>query len=138
MQRIGKLALWVVGGVLVVFAAGWMWGMSGKSELSARASRAESRADVLQARSYILQARVDLYNVNFGDASRNLEASKPALDRLTARLKADGAEDLAGRAGEALNHVGQAQQLAGKLDQAANTSAAAAIEALDKLPMTAP
>ena len=138
MQRIAKLALWIAGGVVVVLVAGWMWGASGKAELSARSTRAESRADVFEARADILQARVDLYNVNFGEASRNLEASKAALGRVIARLTAEGVEEPAARAREAMNHIGEAQQLAGKLDQAANTSAAAAVEALNTLPLAAP
>ena len=134
MKRIAKLALWIGGGVLVTLAAGWLWGVSGKSDLIAKLNHAESRADVLSARAGVLQARVDLYNVNFGDASRSLEAAKPPLERARARFRQSGADDLAGRTEEALNHIGQAQRLAGKLDPAANSSAAAAIEALDKLP----
>lgn len=134
MKRMAKLALWIGGGVLAALAAGWLWGSSGKSDLVATLDHAESRADVLSARVGVLQARVDLYNVNFGNASRSLEAAKPSLERARARFKQSGADDLTGWAEEALNHIGQAQQLAGKLDPAANTSAAAAIEALDKLP----
>ncbi len=136
MARWFKLILWCVGGALAAVAVGWFWGASGKAELKARAQSAELKADVLGARSHLLQARVDLYNVNFGDASRHMEAAKASLATVTAKWRETGSSDAADKTAAVIARVDEAQQLAGKLDTAANTRAGTAITLLDAVPLT--
>ena len=78
----------------------------------------------------MLEARVSLYNVNFGDASRHFEDAKAPLRRVRERYQNVGKNAAAGSIAAALEHVEEGQRLAGKLDQAANTKANDALEAI--------
>jgi multidrug resistance efflux pump len=77
---------------------------------------------------------VSLFEVNFGDASRSLENAK--ADLVTAAEALDGLrlKDEAAAAREVAARVDEAQQLAGRLDQAANTRLAEAVRLLPKMP----
>ena len=138
MGRWIKSVLWIGVGAIAALAAGWLWGASGKSDLRTRLQSTELKAELLEARSHLLQARVDLYNVNFGDASRNMEASKASLKAALAEWQELGASDAAAKATEALARIEEAQQLAGKLDPGANTRTASAVTLLDAIPLTSP
>jgi hypothetical protein len=67
--RIG-LALLVAGG------AGWVLGASGRSNSDRALQVAELRAELLEGRAALLDARLDIYSINFGDASRHLDAAR--------------------------------------------------------------
>jgi len=128
-----KLALWVLVAILVALAGGWIWGASGRRDLDRRLRETELRYQLAEARRLMLQARVDLYNVNFGDASRHLEAAKVPLRGAIARLgDLDRTQDTAG-ASEALARVEEAQRLAGGLDQTANARVAEGLKALEEI-----
>ncbi len=68
--------------------------------------------------------------MNFGDASRRMENAKDPLRRMRQRYADDGKTDAARSIGAAVEHVEEAQRLAGKLDQAANSKAGEALEAI--------
>ena len=78
----------------------------------------------------LLEARVSLCNVNFGDASKHFEEAKPALRRVRERFQNIGKNAAAGDIAAALEHIEEGQRLAGKLDQAANSKANDALEAI--------
>jgi len=63
---------------------------------------------------------VNIYSVNFGDASRNLEYSKPSLTTARGLLEKAGRRDLVDKIDAALRSTHEAQQLASKLSQDAN------------------
>jgi hypothetical protein len=128
-----KLVLGVSLGLLVALGAGWLWGSSGRWDADRAVQAAELRSDLLEARSLALAARVDLYNVNFGDASRHLEDAKGLLRHAAERLKNAGRPDDAKRLDPALTRMDEAQQLAGKLDQGANSRAADAAKTIDEV-----
>ena len=133
-----KLVLAVFVGLLVAIGAGWLWGASGRWDMNREVQAAELRSDLFEARSSVLAARVDLYNVNFGDASRHLEDAKGPLGHATARLKSAGRTDDVTRLDAALARIDEAQQLAGRLDQGANSRAADAVKAIDDVLGTGP
>ncbi|HXH05748.1 MAG TPA: hypothetical protein VNI83_04070, partial [Vicinamibacterales bacterium] len=87
--------------------------------------------EIARARGHLLEARVAIYNVNFGDAQRQLELAKRPLERALRTLRDQGRTEEAASVETALRQTGEAQQLAGKLDQAANTRAAEALRALE-------
>ena len=109
---------------------GYVWGSSGRRAIQTTLDSAQQHLDVAEARTALLESRVSLYNVNFGDASRRFEEAKAPLRRIQKRFADDGNDDGARRIAAALEHVNEAQRLAGKLDQAANSKAGEALEAI--------
>ncbi len=126
-----KLALWILLAIVVAIGGGYAWGAGGRREVQRTATAMELRADLAEARGHILEARVALYNLNFGDASRHLENAKRPLEQLKARLRDQSRDDLGGNVDTALVKVNEAQRLANKLDQSANSRAGEALTALE-------
>ena len=110
--------------MMVALGAGWLWGSSGRWDADRIIRTAQLRSDLFEARSSVLGARVDLYNLNFGNASRQFEDAKGLLRRATERLKSAGREEDAKRLDSALAGIEEAQKMAGRLDQGANSRAA--------------
>jgi hypothetical protein len=129
-----KTRLFLSSLLVVLFAVlgGWTWGHSGRSALQASLDAAELRLDLAQARAGLLDAGVDVFEMNFGNASRACEAARGPLKDAISRLKAAGRDALARRAGGSLPALREAQQLAGRVDQSANANAAGALKALDE------
>jgi len=125
-----KLALAAIIALIVAAGIGYAMGGSGRFTLQTALDEARERLDVAEARGQLLEARVSLYNVNFGDASRHFEESKAPLRRLRDRFQRLGKNAAASSIGAAMAHVEEGQRLAGKLDQAANSKANDALEAI--------
>ena len=115
---------------VVTLGVGYAMGGSGRFTLQNALDETRGRLDVADARVHLLEARVSLYNVNFGDASRHFEEAKPPLRRVRERFQNIGKNAAAGSIAAALEHIEEGQRLAGKLDQAANTKANDALEAI--------
>ncbi len=125
-----KLTLAVGVALLVALGLGWAWGASGRSEINRALGTAELRDSLLEGRAAVLEARLDVYSVNFGTASRHLEAARSALRDADARLTGLGREENAKRVKTALTRIDEAQRLAGQLNQDANSVAADAAKTL--------
>ena len=130
MQRIGKLLLIGLVTAIVLVGLGYAWGASGRRALQTAVDDTHQQLDVADARGQLLDARVALYNMNFGDASRRFEEAKVPLRRIRQRYVDGGQDDAARSLAAALERVDEAQRLAGKLDQASNSKAGEALEAL--------
>ena len=130
----GRLLLTGFVALLVVFGLGYAWGASGRSAAESALVDTQRQIDLAEARGRLLEARVSLYNLNFGDASRSLEDAKTPLRRLRERYDDDDRRDAVKAIDAALQHVDEAQRLAGKLDQGANSRTNDAIETLKGLP----
>ena len=130
MMTRGKAALSIVAALVVALGLGYAWGSSGRYSIQSALEESGQQLDLAEARGRILDARVNLYNVNFGDASRNLEEAKAPLRRVRERYQEQGLSDSAGSIDAAIRHVDEAQRLAGSLDQASNTRAGQALEAI--------
>jgi hypothetical protein len=126
----GRLALTAVVALLVTLGFGYLWGSSGRYPLQNALEEARAHLDLAEARGQLLDARVSLYNMNFGEASRHFEEAKPPLQRARDRYQQDGNNAAADRIAASLAHIDEAQRLAGKLDQAANSKASDALEAI--------
>ena len=126
----GKIFLTVLVALLVCLGAGFIWGNSGRSTVQATLDDATLQLDLAEARGDILEGRVSLYNNNFGDASRHFENAKAPLQRLRQRYTDDGKRDAVASIDTAAARVGEAQQMAGKLDPAANNKAGQALDAI--------
>ena len=68
--------------------------------------------------------------VNFGEASRHLEAARSALRAADAQLKGLGRQEDAKGLALALTRIDEAQRMAGQLNQDANALAADAAKAI--------
>ena len=124
---------WVLAGfaaLIVAFGMGYAMGGSGRFTLQNALDDARGQLDIAEARLHLLEARVSLYNVNFGDASRHFEEAKPPLRRVRERFQNIGKNAAAGSIAASLEHIEEGQRLAGKLDQASNTKANDALEAI--------
>ena len=118
-----KLVLGIAGGLFVALAAGWIWGTVGQSDRVRALQTAELRSELLGARAAVLDARMAIYSVNFGEASRHLEDALGLLRRADERFKATGREHDTALVQAALTAIDDAQRMAGKLDQSANSRA---------------
>lgn len=130
MQRVPKLILAGLVALVITLGLGYAWGASGRLTIQAALDDTRQQLDLAEARGHLLDARVSLYNMNFGDASRRLEEAKVPLRRTRQRYSDDDKDEAARAIATALEHVDEAQRLANKLDQAANTKTGEALEAI--------
>jgi hypothetical protein len=128
-----KLVLGIAVGLVAALLAGWIWGASGRSDVSGALQTAELRGELLGARAAVLDARVAIYSVNFGEASQHLEGARGLLGRANERLKRLGRDDEVKQLEAALAHIDEAQRMAGKLDQGANSRAGEAAKILSEV-----
>jgi hypothetical protein len=125
-----KLILGVTVGLIVCVLGGWVWGRSGRSDIVRSLDAAELRSDLRGARAAVLDARVAIYSVNFGEASSHLENARNLLRRADERLKTLGRDDAVRQVDTALTTIDDAQRMAGKLDQSANSRAGEAAKTI--------
>ena len=119
--------------VIVALGAGWAWGMSGRSAVTHSLQTAELRDTLLDGRGAVLDARLDIYSVNFGEASRHLEGARTALRSASTRLDDLGRQEDSKRLAVALTRIDEAQAMAGKLNQDANALAADVAKTIDEV-----
>jgi len=125
-----KLVLGIAAGLAVALLAGWIWGRSGRSDMTRGLQTSELRGELLGGRAAVLDARVAIYSINFGEASRHLEDARGLLGRAAERLKSLGRDDELKLVQAALASIDDAQRMAGKLDQTANSRAGDAAKML--------
>jgi hypothetical protein len=131
MARTAKTWLIVTAVVLVALLAAFLWGASGRSTLDRALQRSELRNELLEAHDAALAARIDVYNTNFGEASRHLEAARSVAARAEQRLDSLGRDDDIKQLQSALGSIEEAQRLVVKLDLAANARAGEAAKAIE-------
>jgi hypothetical protein len=130
MDAMMKTALGIAAGLAIALFAGWLWGRSGRPDMTTALQTSELRGELLGARAATLDARVAIYNVNFGEASKHLEDARGQLHRADERLKSLGRDDEVRLVQTALASIDEAQRMAGKLDQGANSRAGEAAKAV--------
>jgi len=118
-----KLTFGVGVGLAVALLAGWIWGTADRSRIARAVQTSELRSELLGARAAVLDARVAIYSVNFGEASKHLEGARGLLGRADERLKRLGRDDELKHVQTAMAGIDDAQRMAGKLDQNANSRA---------------
>src|SRR5471032_3071176 len=115
-----RRVLLVAAAVLLAFLAGWLWGGFGTSAMGRVLVASELRGDLLKGRAAVLAGRLDIYSVNFGEASRHFEAARSAIRAARTKLAGLARQDDVNRLDLALTRIDEAQRLAGKLNQDAN------------------
>jgi hypothetical protein len=118
-----KLVLGIAAGLVIALLAGWIWGRSGQSDMARALQSSELRGELLGARAAVLDARVAIYSINFGEASKHLEGARGLLRRADERLKSLRHDAEEKQVQTALASIDEAQRMAGKLDQSANSRA---------------
>jgi hypothetical protein len=119
-----KSALGVGIAVIVALGAGWLWGSSGRRATEHALQVTTLQEELTEGHDALLAARLDIYSVNFGEASRHFESSRTSLTRAIEHLKNLDRADDAARIQGALTGLADAQRLAGNLDQNANSRTA--------------
>jgi hypothetical protein len=123
MDAMTKLVLKIAVGLAVALLAGWIWGRSGRSDMARALQTSEVRSELLGARAAVLDARMAIYSVDFGQASKHLEDARGVLRRADERLKSLGRDNEVRQVETALASIDDAQRMALKLDQNANSRA---------------
>jgi hypothetical protein len=113
---------------------GWVWGSLGRWQAEDALRQSGTRLHQAGARSSLLDARVNLFENNFGEAGRHLASARADLLTVAQALDTRGEGDAAGRLRAAVAKIGEAIDLAAKLDLAANARAADALRLLAAAP----
>jgi hypothetical protein len=127
-----KIVLFGLVAALVLLAVGWAWGASGRWDAQASAQDAELRLRLAEGQASLALARVDLFELNYGQASRRLGQALRSMSDAANRLDANGQKDTADLVRDAFAKATQAQQLASSVNTAANQRAAEALQSLDR------
>jgi len=125
-----KMTVLALLALVVAIGAGWLWGAAGRWAAEEHARAAELHAQLAEARASLWQARVDVFELNFGRASANIERAKKSMGIAEGLLEQAGRADETAAVREALVKAGEAQQLTGGVDQAANSRVGDALKAL--------
>ena len=129
-----KAVLFLLIALVLAALGGWILGATGQWRAEEALAKAGVGLHLANARGNMLAARVNLFEVNFGEASRNLETAKADLVTAAEAFDRLGLEKEAAAAREVAARVDDAKQLAGRLDQTANTRLADAIRLLPGMP----
>ena len=126
-----KLFGWCFFAAAVVFGVGWYLGASGRDAIEQDRRDAVARAESAEARAFVQSGRVNLFQSNFGDASRAFEAARQVVLRAQTRLRQVGDAARAGQLEVALSQLREAQRLSLALDASAQGAAEQALRVID-------
>ena len=118
---------------LAVFG-GWIWGSLGRWSAEEALRASGTRLHQTGAQANLLKARVNLFENNFGEAGQNLAAARSDLQTVAQAMDGGGQKEAAGRLRAAIAKIGEAIDLAARLDLAANARAAEALRLLTAAP----
>jgi hypothetical protein len=125
-----KMSLLALLTLVVAVGAGWLWGAWGRWTVEGQLRDVEISAELAEARASLWAARVDVFEMNFGRASVNIERAKKAMGAAATRLEQAGRAEATAALRDAVSKAGEGQQLAGQVNQTANARVAEALGAL--------
>ncbi len=125
-----KFLSWIAAVIVAAGLSGWIYGASGRSNVDQARRDAVQRANLMEARALILDGQVQIFLVNFGDASRRYEAARVVIERMQTAFREVGQAERAGRLEIPLSSLRDAQRLASSLDGGARNSGDEALKAL--------
>lgn len=125
-----RIAMGVLGGLVLALGVGWCAGNSGRSEAELARRDAVERVETALARAQILDGRVSLFQNNFGEATKRFNDARAIVERMQTQLREQGQSERAGRLEVVLGHLREAQRLALALDHGAHNQAEEALKAL--------
>jgi hypothetical protein len=119
---------------LAVFVAavggGWLWGSWGRWAAERQLRDAVVRAELSDASAALSAARVNIAELNFGQAGGNVERARKSLESAAAALDAAGRQDAAPAVKDAIAKAAEAQQLTARADQSSSARVADALKAV--------
>lgn len=118
---------------IVALGLGWLLGMSGRRNAERLLRVTALQQELNEGRCALLEARLDLFNVNFGEATRHLEMSHIHLRIAADQLKVLERKDDMSRMQLALAGVDDAKRMAVNLDKNANIRTAEAAKIVGDL-----
>jgi hypothetical protein len=133
--KLGLLALLVVAAAV---AGGFLWGAWGRWETERQLRSASLRWELAEASAALSAARVDVAELNFGQAGGNIDRAKKALEAASADLEGAGLADSTAAVKDAIARASDAQQLTARADQSASARIADALKALARASATVP
>jgi len=133
-----KMTFKAIAGLLLALClagfGGWVWGSLGRWSTQETLRQSGTRLHQRSAQANLLQARVNLFEHNFGEAGQNLTAARADLQTVASVMDEGGQKEAAGRLRTAIAKIGEAIDLAARLDLAANARAAEALRLLTATP----
>jgi hypothetical protein len=133
-----KMTFKAIAGMLVALClavlGGWIWGSLGRWSAEEALRASGTRLHQSNAQAGLLKARVNLFENNFGEAGQNLAAARSDLQTVAQTMDDAGQKEAAGRLRAAIAKIGEAIDLAARLDLAANARAADALRLLTAAP----
>ncbi len=133
-----RLVLIGIGVLLLSFVTGWLLGRSGRAELENIATENHMLLQIQTGVARALKARVELYNNNFGEASRYLENAKGMFIMARDHLNASNRAADAGVLDRVAGLITEAQRLAGELNTGANSKVGEALTVLLEISLPEP
>ena len=133
-----KIVLWGLLDAVILLGAGWLWGSSGRWDAEAGLRDNQLRLRLADARGALALSRVDLFELNYGQASRHLQQAKDALNEVLGQLGSSAQKPMSDAVREALAKTVEAQQLAASVNTTANERAAEALKSLERAPAAPP
>lgn len=133
-----KLAGWGLLAAAVVFGAGWFIGASGSAAVEQERRDALSRAEFAEARARVLEGRVQLFQSNFGEATKAFEAARVLVTGSQTRLRQVGDAVRAGQLEVAIAQLREAQRLSLALDSRAHAASDEALRVIDAVSSATP
>ncbi len=119
--------------VVLAFAAGWVWGASGKAGVELARRDLDDRADLAVARAETLDGRVKLVQQNFGDAGQRFARAQGLVEKVQLRWRETAQTERVGHLEVVLSHLKEARRLCAALDATAQDAAAEAGDALETI-----
>lgn len=128
--RVLKIVGAVILAVILALASGWVWGTAGRLELQAKLDDTTLQLHMSEARARLLAARVDLYSLNFGAATKNLESAKLPLEGALGVFEQEGDTARANTIRATLASTEEGRSLAAQVNQSAQASVERALSSL--------
>jgi hypothetical protein len=127
-----KAALWALVLLAVALGAGWLWGSWGRWGLERQLRIATVHAQLATASAALAGARVDIAELNYGQAGGKIERAKKVMEGALGGLDDAGFGEATAPLKDAVAKAADAQQLTARADQSATARIAESLKALTR------
>ena len=132
-MRVMKRAFLLSALLAMTFLAGWIAGHGDGQAVRAALGETEVRLLLSEAKAQVLASRLSLHDLNSQASAAGLEAAGRRLRDARAAFEQLGRLEEQEWLTRALDELGQARELAGRLDDATHDSAARVLRAIEEV-----